>query len=722
MPDDNHLEAGKSTAARALEQILGLIALGAPGPGKQLPAERELALQLGVSRGSVREATSALVSLGVLDARHGSGVYVTPLEPEQLTAGLRLVLPVAGEATMAELMAIQAMLEGAAAGLAAARGGTQRLAELGVLADEVALARVPRAAAMADRALHRLLADIGGNGMLGALADALVGLDTHVAAWREALRDASAAQALSVDHTAIIDALRARDPEAARARASAHSAALATLASRDRNAASPAAAARPRRQAQPAGQAARAAGSNPVAEAAAHPVPAWYRDAKVGVLVHWGLYSVPGWAPLDETLVELLTDAESSPHDGDGDPDPLVNQPFAEWYQNSLAIEGSPVWHYHRATYGSRGYESFRAPFASMLGDWDPAPWAELFAAAGARYAIQVAKHHDGFMLWPSRQTHPRLGHWAVQRDVIGETAAAVRGAGLRYGIYYSSGVDWSFASLPIRRLVDAHASCPPGPQYADYVDAHWRELLDRYEPSLLWNDMGHPRQADLPSLFRDYYQRVPGGIVNDRFTIGADPPLPAIATDVETLNFARRHALSAGTWEMVRPVGISFGWNRQESEKHTLSGGQLVRILIDVISKDGNLLLGVSPDDRGQVPQLQQRSLRALGAWLERHAEAVYGTRPWTRAESNTTDGVPVRFTIKDGDLFVYLLGAAGRQVVVDGMYLQSRSRVHDLTTKRTVPHAPGRHGTVLELPELLDPAPARVLRIHPCPPPIDD
>src|ERR1700722_18501211 len=213
MPDDNHQEAGKSTAARALEQILGLIAHGAPGPGKQLPAERELALQLGVSRGSVREATSALVSLGVLDARHGSGVYVTSLEPEHLTAGLRLVLPVAGEAAAAELMAVQAMLEGSAAGLAAARGDIQRLDELSGLADEVALARAPRAAAAADRALHRLIADLAGNSMLGALADALVGLDTHVAAWREALRDGGAAQALHADHAAIIDALRARDPE-----------------------------------------------------------------------------------------------------------------------------------------------------------------------------------------------------------------------------------------------------------------------------------------------------------------------------------------------------------------------------------------------------------------------------------------------------------------------------------------------------------------------------
>lgn len=720
MPDDNHQEAGKSTAARALEQILGLIAHGAPGPGKQLPAERELALQLGVSRGSVREATSALVSLGVLDARHGSGVYVTSLEPEHLTAGLRLVLPVAGEAATAELMAVQAMLEGSAAGLAAARVDIQRLDELSVLADEAALALTPRAAAAADRALHRLIADLAGNSMLGALADALVRLDTHVAAWREALRDGGAAQALHADHAAIIGALRARDPEAARSRAAAHSAALAALSRKD--AAAAPALSRPKRQSRPPAEQAATATSQEIAtDTAARPAPDWYRDAKLGVLVHWGLYSIPGWAPLDETLVELLTDAESSPHDGDGEPDPLVNQPFAEWYQNSLAIEGSPVWHYHRATYGSRGYPSFRGPFASMLGDWDPAAWAELFGAAGARYAIQVAKHHDGFLLWPSSQPHPHLEGWAVQRDLIGDTAAAVRGAGLRYGIYYSSGVDWSFDNLPIRRLVDAHASCPPGAQYAGYVDAHWRELLDRYEPSVLWNDMGHPRHRDLPRLFRDYYRRVPDGIVNDRFTIGADPAGPAIATDVETPNFARRHALRAGAWEMVRPVGISFGWNRQESKEHTLSGGQLVRLLIDVISKDGNLLLGVSPDDRGQVPQLQQRSLRALGAWLERHGEAVYGTRPWTRAESTTVDGVPVRFTTKDGDLYVHLLGATGRQVVVDGLYLQFRSRVHDLTAGRAVQHMPGRHGAVLEMPELLNPAPVRVLRIHPCPPPID-
>jgi alpha-L-fucosidase len=505
-------------------------------------------------------------------------------------------------------------------------------------------------AAAADRALHRLIADLAGNSMLGALADVLVRLDTHVAAWREALQDGGAAQALHADHAAIILALRTRDPEAARARA----------------------------------------------------------------------------------------DAESSPHDGDGEPDPFVNQPFAEWYQNSLAIEGSPVWHYHRATYGSRGYQSFRGPFASMLGDWDPAAWAELFGAAGARYAIQVAKHHDGFLLWPSGHPHPHRADWAVQRDLISDVAAAVRGAGLRYGIYYSSGVDWSLANLPIRRLVDAHASCPPGAQYAGYVDAHWRELLDWYEPSVLWNDMGHPRCGTtwatraverhgppapprpapaVPRLLPEGARRHRQRQVHDR----RRPAGPAITTDVETPNFARRYALRAGAWEMVRPVGISFGWNRQEGEEHTLSGEQLIRLLIDVISKDGNLLLGVSPDDRGQVPQLQQRSLRALGAWLERHGEAVYGTRPWTHAESTTVDGVPVRFTTKDGDLYVHLLGATGRQVVIDGLYLQFRSRVHDLTAGRAVQHIPGRHGAVLDMPELLNPAPVRVLRIHPCPPPID-
>ena len=707
MSVDDQRSGTRPTAAWALEQILGLIAHGAPGPGKQLPTERDLALQLGVSRGSVREATSALVSLGVLDPRHGSGVYVTSLEPERLMAGLRLVLPVAGESGLGQLAAVHTILEGGGAAIAAARADAGDNEELAHLAELVAAAADVRAAAEADRRLHLRLAEVGGNPMLGALSDAMIPPDVRRAAWRAAFdgRAArSAAASLHAGHQAILAAVQARDPEAARAHACAHSAALLALAEKPGNALP--SLARPRHKSE--------LQADNSATSTARETPEWYRDAKLGVLIHWGPYSVPGWAPLDESLVELLTDAESSPHGEEGEPDPLVSHPFAEWYENSLAIEGSPTWHYHRATYGSRGYESFRRPFESAVEDWDAGEWAALFADAGVRYAVQVTKHHDGYLLWPARARNRDRPEWASERDVVGETAEAVRARGLRFGVYYSSGIDWSFANLPIRRMVDTRSSCPPGAEYAQYVEDHWRELMNRYDPSILWNDMGYPTEGDALALFREFYARVPDGLVNDRFWVGS--------YDLETPNYARRHRLEAGAWEMARPVGISYGWNRQESAEHTLSGDQLIKLLIDVVSKDGNLLLGVSPDDRGRIPQLQQRALRALGAWLEKHGEAIYGTRAWTTAESSTADGVPVRFTTKEGDLYIHLLGEATAQTVIPGLYFPPRAKVHDLTTNTPIKASGGRNGSVLALPHLLEAEPVRVLRVHPCPPALED
>jgi alpha-L-fucosidase len=433
-------------------------------------------------------------------------------------------------------------------------------------------------------------------------------------------------------------------------------------------------------------------------------LPSWFRDAKLGVIIHWGLYSVPGWAPLNDSLVELLVDDEAVPHDDD-QLDPLVTQPFAEWYENGMAIEGSPTWHYHRATYRGMPYRNFRGPFTTALETWDPAEWAELFAAAGVRYAVSVAKHHDGYRLWPSQVPHP--DGWTAPRDVIGELAAAVRERSMRFGVNYSSGIDWSFANLPVRRMADARTSCPPGPEYARYVEAHWRELIEGYHPDILWNEFGFP--FDPAELIRHYYAEVSDGIVANRGWAGA--------YDVATYTFARRHEVDARPWEVARSVGISFGWNRQEGPEHTLTGTQLVHLLLDVVSKNGNLLLGVSPDDRGNIPPLQQRALRELGAWLDTHGEAVYGTRPWTTHEATTQDGLQVRFTATPDALYANLLGPAAGKSVITGLHLPAHAQVTDLASGAPVPAEDGRKGTVLDLPAAADPV-ARVLRITPLPP----
>ncbi|HEY0000160.1 MAG TPA: alpha-L-fucosidase, partial [Actinoplanes sp.] len=310
-----------------------------------------------------------------------------------------------------------------------------------------------------------------------------------------------------------------------------------------------------------------------------------------------------------------------------------------------------PTKAHHQATYGGRDYGDFRGEFAEAVRGWSAEPWAELFAESGARYVIPVTKHHDGFRLWPSEVAHPHRPGWSTERDVIGELGAAVRERGLRLGLYYSGGPDWSFDHLPIRRMADIAASMPSSPEYLRYVDAQWRELIARYQPSILWNDIGYPPAAEPEKLIVDYYAEVPDGVVNDRF--GTPDP------DVRTPEYARRADTDPEVWETVRAVGISFGWNRQETEFLTV--GELTLLLADVVSKNGNLLLGVTPDDHGDIPAPQRDLLRGIGQWLQAHGEAVYGTRPWTRAEATTADGRPVRFTRRDEVVYGIIPGADG-------------------------------------------------------------
>jgi alpha-L-fucosidase/DNA-binding FadR family transcriptional regulator len=637
-PADAGVEASalRSAASHALDQVLALIAHGALNPGSQLPAERDLSLQLGVSRSSIREATSALVALGLLEARRGAGVFVTSLDPAHLLSSLTLTLAVAPEQTRTESSELATTLEPVAAGLAAARADARTLSVLDELARVAAEATEPGEWLRAEALFHRALAAASGNATLAALLEAT---------WRAgapADRLPDLLQRAAGDHRRLMAALHSHEPERARVAAAAHSY-LDVLALADAELAAPAEA--------------------PSIAAAARPVPTWWRDAKLGVIVHWGLYSVPGWAPLDDSLVELLTDEEADDAISrpDEELDPIVRHCFSEWYQNGASVPGSPTWRHHREVYGDAAYADFRSPFDLAVRQLDPDSWVEQFQAAGARYAVMVAKHHDGYLLWPSAYENPRQESWASERDIVGDLGKALRRRGMKVGIYYSAGIDWTFDSLPIARLKDVRMATPIDPEYAEYVEAQWRELIDRYAPDILWNDMGYPDGGDVEELLREYYALMPDGVVTDRFG--------AVSYDVATPNYARRHAIADRPWESVRPLGMSFGWNRQESTTETLTGRELVHLLLDVVSKNGNLLLGVSPDDHGQIPEVQQRSLAELGDWLARNGTAVYGTRPWESAETTTAEGVPVRFTCSGDTLYVHLLAQADTSATVLGL-----------------------------------------------------
>lgn len=366
---------------------------------------------------------------------------------------------------------------------------------------------------------------------------------------------------------------------------------------------------------------------------AAHLVPKWWRDAHLGIFIHWGPYSVPAFAPTDVHIGDVMAT---------GRRDALSLTPYVEWYENSLRFPDSPVARHHAQVHRGRPYTDFGGMFAEGLASWDPDGWARDFAAAGARYVVLVTKHHDGFCLWPSAVTNPRRRGWGLRRDVVGELAEAVRAAGLRFGVYYSGGLDWSWNDHPIGTVSDLALAQPRG-AYLDYAEAQVRELIDRYRPSVLWNDISWPSTGRrLWPLLAEYYARVPDGAINDRFLPwsplwalarlrpvaravdaaatraarqdrGIIPPKPPVF-DYQTPEFTVFPERREIPFEMVRGMDGGFGYNAFSPPEAYIGRDELLASLDDVVAKGGNLLLNVGPrGEDAQIPQIQRERL----AWL---------------------------------------------------------------------------------------------------------
>lgn len=372
-----------------------------------------------------------------------------------------------------------------------------------------------------------------------------------------------------------------------------------------------------------------------------HPLPDWYADAKLGIFIHWGLYSVPGWAPV------------SHPEHDFANQDYIKNNPYAEWYYNSMRIEGSPTQKYHREKYGADyDYYNFAATFNREIQKWDPDAWAKVIKEAGAKYVVLTSKHHDGFTLWPSTTPNPTLpaDREHASRDLVGELTTAVRKQGLRMGLYYSGGYDWTFVPGPIRVSADYEKVKPESEAYGRYADAHVRELINRYKPALLWNDIDYPRSGHPLELMAEYYAAVPDGVIDNRFGVKH--------SDFTTPEYETLGKINPKKWEECRGLGRSFGYNRAEGEAETIAPAELIHLLVDIVSKNGNLLLDIGPEADGTIPAVQLERLKILGKWMAQNGEAIYGTRPWNRAEGETKEGIPIRFTSKGPNVYALLLG----------------------------------------------------------------
>lgn len=427
----------------------------------------------------------------------------------------------------------------------------------------------------------------------------------------------------------------------------------------------------------------------------AHPLPQWFDDSKFGIFIHWGPYSVPGFAPKGSIAKAFQENYDRA----------MTAAPYAEWYWNAIKEPESPTAQFHREHYGDQPYQAFRDRFLEGLADWDPAAWARSFRDAGAGYVVMVTKHHDGFCLWPTAFPSPFEQDWSSQRDIVGELAAAVRAEGMRFGVYYSGGVDWTYSRGRVRTLLDYAASLPGG-AYPATAMAHLRELIDRYRPDILWNDIKWPTSlGDTFKLFADYYNRIPDGVVNDRWSnpaprdrwmkirplrwladqamkkaIAKNPemvegfmPARIPHSDFRTPEYRRFDKIQRRKWESTTGIGSSFGYNRAESDADYMSVDQLLFNLVDAVSKNGNMLLNVGPrGEDARIPDAQLARLAGIGEWLRKSGTAIYGARPWDIAEAVTADDIPVRFTQSDGHLNMIILGRpTGREIVLPGLSL---------------------------------------------------
>lgn len=375
-----------------------------------------------------------------------------------------------------------------------------------------------------------------------------------------------------------------------------------------------------------------------------HQVPEWYEDAKFGIFIHWGIYSVPAFAPPTCQLGEIDIDEQW-----------FCNNPYAEWYANSINVKKGPTYEHHLKTYGEDfAYNDFIPQWKAEK--WQPKAWAELFAKAGAKYVVLTTKHHDGFCLFPSKYTDFNATLQGPKRDIMGELTDHIRGQGLKMGAYYSGIIDWTYSSAPIFTESQNFSNACPTYEYADYAYKQVIELIDRYKPEVLWNDIGWPLVGEhmLPHLFAHYYNTVQGGVVDDRWN--------KLWCDFTSKEYKHGVASREKKWEMCRGMGLSFGYNQVEDESHLISVKDLISLLVETVADNGNLLLNIGPKADGTIPEEQVERLLALGAWLDINGEGIYKSRCSQQPTEKVGD-VTYHYTNVGQDLYLYIDGLTERE-----------------------------------------------------------
>ena len=391
-------------------------------------------------------------------------------------------------------------------------------------------------------------------------------------------------------------------------------------------------------------------------------VPRWYEEGKFGIFIHWGVYAAPAFGN--------------------------------EWYPRNMYQQGSKEFEHHVATYGPQsqfGYKDFIPRFQAER--YDPGAWADLFKQSGARFVVPVAEHHDGFAMYATDLSPWNAARMGPQRDLIGDLAAAVREKGMVFGVSSHRAEHWWFmdggrkfdSDVQDPHYADFYGpAAPEGTPPEDFFLDDWLarccELVDKYQPQLFWFDWWIEQPAFAPYLqtFAAYYYNrgrqwnrgVAINYKNEAFPEGA------AVFDVER---GQLESIRPYFWQTDTSISKnSWGYITQQDYK---TAGDIIGDLIDIVSKNGALLLNIGPKPDGTIPNEEQRILTEIGDWLAVNGEAIYNTRPWklfgegpTRVEGGSFSdtkrsaftGQDIRYTAGEGCLYAIVLAWPGAQAIL--------------------------------------------------------